>query len=99
MVYGMDDQLSYGRIKGKTPRQLIEKNKRKIFDLIKNGFSFDDDVLKNAGITKKITNVRVYNSFCDHYSGETKKMPKERLSYDRIMEELSMTDAERFGNN
>ena len=90
MIYGMDDTITYGRIKQKTPRRIIEKNKHKIFDLIKNGLEFSDEVLKEARITKTISNERVYLEICEHkHETSTKKLPTDKAPIGQILEELA----------
>ena len=98
MAIGMDDPITSGRIKSKTPREIIKKDKRKIFTLIKNGFTFDDEVLEAAGIRRSVSNERVYNSVCEH-AVDTKRLPKDKLSLNKIIEELSTVEKEKVKAN
>ena len=79
---------------GKTVRQIFEENRNSIFKLIKRGIRFDDEVLKEAHITKEIRDEKTYNVIVDHVKPSSKKVyKKETASYDEIVESLSIVDA------
>lgn len=78
---------------GKTVRELIEENRSNIFKLIKRGLRFDDEVLKEAHITKTIRDERTYNVIAEHSKPSAKKIyKKETASYEEIVESLSVID-------
>ena len=77
-----------GRYKGKTVQDVIDKKKSAIFQLIKKGVMFDDEVLKICNITKTIRDVRVYNVIVEHEKS-TKKYEKDTASIKEIMKEIN----------
>ena len=91
----MDDPITVGRIKAKTPCEIIKKDRHRILKLIKEGLSFDDEVLKAAGIKKVISNVRMVNSVCDHKQDD-KKLPKDKMPLDKILDILSTAEKEKM---
>lgn len=54
----MDDTIQIGR-SSKTVANIIKSDKKKIFSLIKDGYSFTDEVLSATGIKKTVSNVNI----------------------------------------
>ena len=80
----------------KTPRELIEKNGSKdIFKLIKRGYRFDDEVLKEANILKEIRDEHVVNEFVPRRNNTPKKeFKKDTAKYEEILESLSYIEVD-----
>lgn len=90
----MNDVITVGRIKSKTPEEIIKKDKRRIFKLIKEGLRFDDEVLQAAGIKRIVRDERVENSVCEH-KPDNKRLPKDKMPLERILEILSTAENEK----
>lgn len=58
MKYEIDTIIIEGNHKGKTIKDVLLKDKKHIFLLIKNGDEFSNEVLEKAGIKKKIHHVK-----------------------------------------
>lgn len=90
-IYGMNDVITVGRIKSKTPEEILKKDKHRIFKLIKEGLRFNDEVLQAAGIKRIVRDERIENSVCEHKS-DNKRLPKDKMPLERILEILSTAE-------
>lgn len=93
----MDDELPFGRHKGKTVREMIEKkpeNARKnIMNYLKNGVYFDDEVINAVGIKKIVHEATVTNVIVDRKPVEKQKaLPKDRAKLSTILKDLHTID-------
>ena len=73
-----------GRYNGKTVEEVLNKNRKSIFTLIKKGLCFDDEVLKEAHITKTIRDRHAYYEF-ERHAKDNKKYEKEKMSKDDVI--------------
>ena len=83
--------LPEGRYKGKTVEEVFQNNKKSIFSLIKQyGYSFSDDVLKEAGIKKIIRDREAHWEIeRDIKKGkQEKKLKKDTKNIEQILDEL-----------
>ena len=88
-IYHFDTVLQEGRYKGKTVQEVFDKNKDTIFKLIKKyGYSFDDEVLAAAHITKTVSNHRTYLEWEHHSAENVKKLRKDTKSIEEILDEF-----------
>ena len=90
-VLHKNSEITTGRYKGKTVNEVLEKDKKEIFYLIKKGVSFDDEVLSMSGITKKTSNVRFSQVFVEH-AKDNKIYEKDTASLSKILKELRTID-------
>jgi len=82
----LDNIIEDGKYKGKKVSELI-LNKKVIFELLKNGYNFDDEVLLQAGIKKIVRNIRTRTEVVEHEK-DTKVYPKEIASISKILKDL-----------
>ena len=89
-IYNFDTVLQEGRQKGKTVREVFDKDRSNIFKLIKKyGYSFSDEVLAAAHITKIVRNREVKLEWPRHLPDKnSKKYRKETKTIDQILDEL-----------
>ena len=88
--YGIDDTIKISKNKEILVSEIVGK-KGEVFNLIKRGFEFDDDVLKEAHITKIIRNERVINTVGSH-KGETKVYTKDTESLRNVLKTINTLD-------
>ena len=55
----LDYVITKGKFKGKTIAEVIDIDRHEIFNMLKKGFYFDDDVLKAAHITRHIRDSKI----------------------------------------
>lgn len=91
MKLGMKDTVSVGKMKG-IPVSEIVPIKGKIFELIKEGVEFDDEVLANAHIKKIIRDVRFDNVIAEHKPDKQKVYSKETESVKNILKSINTLD-------
>ena len=96
-VTKMDDILPFGRHKGKTVREMIEKKpetaRKNIMTYLKNGLYFDDEVINTVGIKKIVHEPTITNVVVDRKPYEdTRTMPKDRAKLSTILKELHTID-------
>ena len=82
----LDNIIEDGRYKGKKVSELAS-NKKVIFELLKNGYNFDDEVLLQAGIKKTVRDIRTRTEVVEHEK-DTKVYPKETASISKILNDL-----------
>lgn len=75
-----------GKYKGKKISELAS-NKKTIFELLKNGYNFDDEVLLQAGIKKTIRDVQIKTEVVEHIK-DNKVYPKDTESITKILKDL-----------
>ncbi len=88
-IFNFDSILPEGRYKGKTVREVFDKNKGSIFKIIKRyHYSFSDDVLEAAHITKIEHEHHSYIEWEHHSAENMKKLKKDTKSLDEILDEM-----------
>lgn len=90
-IYHFDTELTDGKYKGKTVKEVFNEDNKVIFKLIKKyKYSFDDEVLAAAGIKKMVHNVTFTNIIVDHdpVKQNGKKLKKDKKSLDEILDEM-----------
>ena len=88
---GMDDIINVGRNKKVKVSELVD-TKGQIFNLIKKGIEFDDDVLKSAHIIKSNRNDTVSNVIIEHECEKGKSYEKDKESLKTILKSLNTID-------
>jgi len=78
-----------GKYKGMTVQEVIDKKKSAVFQLIKKGLIFDDEVLKVCNITKTIRDRKAINVIVDHDKPAVKKLAKDTASLKDILKEIN----------
>jgi len=89
-IYNFDTVLQQGRQKGKTVREVFDKDRSSIFKLIKKyGYSFSDEVLAAAHITKIVRNREVKLEWPRHAPDKNaKKYKKDTKTLEQILDEF-----------
>ena len=89
-IYNFDTVLQEGRQKGKTVREVFDKDRSNIFKLIKKyGYSFSDEVLAAAHITKIVRDREIKLEWPRHLPDRSsKKYRKETKTIDQILDEF-----------
>ena len=87
----INSEITAGIHKGKTVKEVLENGKKEIFSLIKQGFSFDDEVLSLAGIKKNVRDVTIKQVFVEHEK-DNKIYEKETTSLSKILKEIRTID-------
>lgn len=82
----LDNIIEDGKYNGKKVSELA-LNKKVIFELLKNGYNFDDEVLLQAGIKKTVRDIRTRTEVVEHEK-DTKVYPKETASISKILNDL-----------
>lgn len=90
-IYTMSDYVNIGKNK-KIAISDVVKVKGQIFNLIKKGFRFDDEVLKEAHIHKNVSNIKVYNEIAPRTETSSKAYGKESESLKNILKSLNILD-------
>jgi hypothetical protein len=86
---GMDDVVNVGKNNKKTVSELVPL-RGEIFNLIKKGFEFDDEVLEKAHIKKIIRDVQFKNVVVMHEQEKNRnKYAKESESLKSILKSLN----------
>ena len=91
----MDDTVNIGKNKMVLVSSLVPI-KGEIFRLIKKGLQFDDEVLKEAHITKMIRDVKVESVIVPH-SKEKKTYTKETESLKNILKSINTLENQSNG--
>ena len=88
LEYNFESILPEGRYKGKTVREVFDKNKSSIFKLIKRyGYSFSDDVLAEAHIRKISSEHHAYLEW-EHHATDNKRLKKDTKTIEEILDEM-----------
>ena len=90
-VYSINDTINLGK-KQKVAVSDLVKKKEEIFKLIKNGYQFDDEVLKEAHIIKIKRDEKITNSFANHDSEVKVHLEKDSESLKSILKSLNTLD-------
>jgi hypothetical protein len=90
-MLNINSEVTIGKYKGKIIKDILKNDKKEIFNLLKQGVSFDDNVLSLAGIRKNIRNVKITQVFTE-YEKDTKIYEKETISLSKILKEIRTLD-------
>ena len=86
----LDYVITKGKFKGKTIAEVIDINRHEIFNMIKKGFYFDDEVLKAAHITRHIRDSKIIQTIIDRkVVKDTKVYPKETKKVSEIIDSMN----------
>ncbi len=85
----LNDSINIGKGKKKVLVSDIVNIKGEVFKYIKQGYLFDDEVLKLAHITKRVGPVTIKNEFVDRNINKVKEYPKETESLKNILKSLN----------
>ena len=88
---GMDDVVNVGKDNKITVSELVPV-KGEIFNLIKKGFEFDDEVLEKAHIKKIVRDEKINNIIVEHTPEKKKVYNKESESLKNILKSLNTID-------
>lgn len=88
---GMDDVVNVGKNNKITVSELVPV-KGEIFNLIKKGFEFDDEVLEKAHIKKIVRDEKINNIIVEHTHEKNKTYNKESESLKNILKSLNTID-------
>lgn len=95
---GINDIFEEGKYKGKKVSSVVS-NKKAIFDLLKTGCAFEDEVLEMAGIKKNVHDVKASTEVVEHEK-DTKVYPKETESLAKILKEIEvLNDPTKYYDN
>ena len=84
----------HGRYEGKSVDEVITRNRKAIFSMIKKGVMFDDEVLSIAHI-KKIEHPHTVTCEIErHANKSTKKYEKDTAKIDEILKEINTLEHE-----
>ena len=85
----LESIIETGRHKGKTVSQIIETDKKIIFDLLKNGYNFEEEVFEKARIKHFIRDEKIIQEIVDRSDiKDTKIYPKDTDNLRKIMESI-----------
>lgn len=86
----LDSIITYRNFKNKTVEEILNSNKKLIFQMIKNdGYYFDDEVLARANITRKIRDVQVVQEIVKHDVDKNKgKLRKDTAPLSEVLKEV-----------
>ena len=88
-IYNLKTTIDIGEYAGLTVAEALEKNKKSIFQMIKeHKLYFSDEVLELANITKIIHDHNPKLEWEKHESKTHKKLKKDTKNLDEIMDEL-----------
>jgi hypothetical protein len=90
-TYHLDSELTEGKFKGKTVLEALNEDKKFVLNMIKKyKCSFDDEVLKEAGIVKIVHEHTFTNTIVEHDKPKpnAKKLKKDKKSIDEILDEM-----------
>lgn len=87
-ILHLDSCINNSTFRNKTVKEILVKNKRNIFNLIKEGYYFDDEVLQLAGISKRIKDISTTNQFVEHIK-DIKVYEVDKTPLHKILKELA----------
>ena len=87
----LKDKINDSNYKNKTIEEIININRKYIFELIKKGYDFDDEVLMKCNIKKTIKNQTVKLEIAEHQKDD-KVYEKETESLKNIIKSLLIID-------
>ena len=85
----LNDSINIGKGKKKVLVSDIVNIKGEVFKYIKQGYLFDDEVLKLAHITKHVGPVTIKNELVERKVNKIKEYPKETESLKNILKSLN----------
>ena len=86
----LDFVITKGKFKGKTIAEVIDIDCHEIFNMIKKGFYFDDEVLKAAHITRHIRDSKIIQTIIDRkIVKDTKTYPKDTKKVSEIIDSMN----------
>ena len=94
----MEDSINLGKGKKIAVTDLL-KVKGGVFEYIKNGYQFDDEVLEKAHIKKTIRNQRVTGEFATPRITKTKTYEKDTESLKNILKSINTLENPKTNNN
>lgn len=97
-ILTLKDSINLGKGK-KIPVSEIVNKKGEIFNYIKNGYQFDDEVLEKAHIVKKISNERIISDCVEYKKVDKKALPKETESVKNILKSINTIDSQNIDEN
>lgn len=87
----LKSKVSYGRYKDKSVEEIVAKNKAVIMKMIKDGYTFSDQVLKKVGLKKSIHGMKVSTQVVEHEK-DTKTYAKDTKRVSEILNSLRTLD-------
>lgn len=84
----------HGRYEGKTVEEIINKNRKAIFAMIKKGMRFNEEVLAMAHIKHIVHPPVVYTEIVHHDHKSNKKYEKDTAKIDDILKEINTLEHE-----
>lgn len=87
-ILGLEDKVGIGRYKNRTVSEMLDMNRNEIFNLLKKGIQFDDEVLEKARVTKSIRDVQTKLIVIDHEAKDTKVYQKDTTPIKSIINGL-----------
>ena len=89
----LDYVITKGKFKGKTIAEVIDIDRHEIFNMIKKGFYFDDEVFKAAHITRHIRDSKIIQTIIDRtVVKDTKVYPKDTKKVSEIIDSMNYTN-------
>lgn len=86
----LDYVITKGKFKDKTIAEVIDIDRHEIFNMIKKGFYFDDEVLKAAHITCHIRDSKILQTIIDRkVVKDTKVYPKDTKKVSEIIDSMN----------
>lgn len=98
MKLGKESIINNDLFNNKQVIEIINDNKRNIFQLLKKGYEFDDEVLSLAGIKKNVKNVKTRNQIVEH-DKDTKTYEIDKTPLHKILKEISTIDSYSITDN
>lgn len=92
----LDDIIDNEKYKGKTVKEILESDRKKLISLCKEGYNFSDNVLKFARYTRTIRDEKIYFEFIDRSKTPVKNkktlMKDSESNVKKILKELAVLD-------
>jgi hypothetical protein len=90
MLYTLKTVLKTGKYSDKTIEQIIAEDKKYLFELLKEGNTFDDEVCERAKLKKNVRDVSIKAVVVEHEKDEimTKKFAVDKANLKVILEEI-----------
>lgn len=91
----IDSEVPYGKYKSTKVSDYLIKDKKEIFNLLKLGYSFSEEILEKVGITKKTNAVQFSCDIAEHEFGNA-TYEKDSMSLKNILKSLHTIDSSAF---
>lgn len=97
---GLNDVINITKTKKVLVSELVNK-KGEIFNLLKKGFVFTNEVLEMSGIKKTVRDEKVHNLYIERTKEKEKVYQKDNESLKNILKSLSSLDKQQniYNNN